>query len=74
MQIYPSSADDFAAAPAIDNPGFSNSENTDFFFADVDHSGAADKVYLECGGLRRLGARLSVWAVAVRGASRKVRR
>ncbi|MBZ4330337.1 FG-GAP-like repeat-containing protein [Corallococcus sp. AS-1-12] len=45
MQIYPSTGTNFAGSPVMDNTGYSNSENTGFFFADIDGRDGADKVY-----------------------------
>ncbi|MDC0708102.1 FG-GAP-like repeat-containing protein [Stigmatella sp. ncwal1] len=45
MQIYPGTGTGFAGSPVMDNTGFSGSENTDFFFANIDGRGGADKVY-----------------------------
>ncbi|SES71636.1 FG-GAP-like repeat-containing protein [Stigmatella erecta] len=45
MQIYPGTGTGFAGSPVMDNTGFSGSENTDFFFANIDGQGGADKVY-----------------------------
>ncbi|ATB39458.1 hypothetical protein CYFUS_004902 [Cystobacter fuscus] len=49
MQIYLSSGTDFGSSPLMDNTGFSGSENTDFFFANIDGRGGADKVYWNPG-------------------------
>jgi endonuclease/exonuclease/phosphatase family metal-dependent hydrolase len=49
LQIYLGSAMGFAGAPLMDNTGWSQSSNTQFFFADLDGSGAADKVYWNHG-------------------------
>jgi endonuclease/exonuclease/phosphatase family metal-dependent hydrolase len=49
MQVYPSTGTNFASSPVMDNTGFSGSENTDFFFADIDGRGGADKVYWNPG-------------------------
>ncbi|ATB27175.1 FG-GAP-like repeat-containing protein [Melittangium boletus] len=49
MQIYPSTGTNFAGSPVMDNTGFSGSENTDFFYANIDGKGGADKVYWNPG-------------------------
>ncbi|WP_434381326.1 FG-GAP-like repeat-containing protein [Melittangium boletus] len=49
MQIYPSTGTNFAGSPVMDNTGFSGSENTRFFFAPIDGTPGADKVYWNPG-------------------------
>jgi VCBS repeat protein len=49
LQIYLGSATGFAGTPLMDNTGWSQSSNTQYFFADLDGSGAADKVYWNYG-------------------------
>lgn len=47
LQIYLADGDDdgFEPAPIMNNPGYSQSAATTFFFADVDGNGAADQIY-----------------------------
>ncbi|QRO02143.1 endonuclease/exonuclease/phosphatase family protein [Archangium violaceum] len=49
IQVYLGSATGFAGAPLMDNTGWSQSSNTEYLFADLDGSGAADKVYWNPG-------------------------
>lgn len=50
LQVYPGTGAGFAGVPTMDNTGYSQSEATEFSFADVDGDGAADKVYWNPGG------------------------
>jgi endonuclease/exonuclease/phosphatase family metal-dependent hydrolase len=50
IQVYLGSATGFAGGPLMDNTGWSQSVNTEYFFADLDGSGATDKVYWNPGG------------------------
>ena len=49
IQVYLGTGTGFAGSPLIDNTGYSQSDNTEYFFADLDGSGAADKVYWNYG-------------------------
>ncbi|MCY1073128.1 FG-GAP-like repeat-containing protein [Archangium lansingense] len=49
IQVYLGSATGFSGGPLMDNTGYSQSANTQYFFADLDGSGAADKVYWNYG-------------------------
>ncbi|MBK7862890.1 MAG: endonuclease/exonuclease/phosphatase family protein [Archangiaceae bacterium] len=48
-QIYLSTGSNFAGSPIMDNGAYSSSADTRFFYADVDQSGAADKIYWNPG-------------------------
>ena len=49
IQVYLGSATGFAGGPLMNNPGYSQSVNTQYFFADLDGSGAADQIYWNHG-------------------------
>ncbi|MFE8604395.1 FG-GAP-like repeat-containing protein [Archangium violaceum] len=49
IQVYLGSATGFSGGPLMNNPGFSQSANTQYFFADLDGSGAADQIYWNHG-------------------------
>jgi endonuclease/exonuclease/phosphatase family metal-dependent hydrolase len=49
IQIYLGSATGFAGGPLMNNPGYSQSANTQYFFADLDGSGATDQIYWNYG-------------------------
>jgi hypothetical protein len=49
IQIYLGSATGFAGGPLMNNPGYSQSANTQYFFADLDGSGATDQIYWNHG-------------------------
>ena len=49
IQVYLGSATGFSGGPLMNNPGYSQSATTQYFFADLDGSGAADQIYWNHG-------------------------